>query len=107
MLVLLLVAGLLVVNMAASLYVWAKADAPASQRRLQLLVIWLLPVVGAVLCVMFVGMARSSEGQGQDARWHGDGGGTHTADPGGWRLHAESCDADIGDGAGADGGSGD
>lgn len=107
MLVLFLVAGLLVVNTAASLYVWAKADASASQRRLQLLVIWLLPVVGAVLCVMFAAMSRTSDGQGPDVPRHSDGGDMHTADPGGWRLHGESSDAGIGDGAGGDGGSGD
>ena len=52
-LILLLAAGVAVINVAASVVVLRVSAFSASQRLLQLMFIWLVPVLGAVVCVAF------------------------------------------------------
>lgn len=61
MVILLLAVGLLLLNAVASVRVWHRPQVPQQQRAAQLLVVWLLPVVGALLCMLFVAMTRIEE----------------------------------------------
>jgi len=110
MLILLLAAMLVLLNAAASLQVWNRPDVPPPQRVAQLLLVWLLPVVGALLCLVFVAMTRAGDGGGSDpgpsyvndsgyAWGEGDNGGTRCA------ADIDSCDGG-GDSGGGDGGGG-
>ena len=44
---------LLCLNLAGSLVVMRNLDLSASQRAIQLLVIWLVPVIGSIICMSF------------------------------------------------------
>jgi hypothetical protein len=57
------IAGLLIcLNVAGSLMVMRNLDLSASQRAIQLLVIWLVPVIGSIICMSFA----SSQSNKQD-----------------------------------------
>lgn len=93
---------LLCLNLLGSLVVLRNRDLSASQRALQLLVIWLVPVVGSIICTTLAsslsnnhdpGLGREAFVDNVDA---GDGGPTGV--PG-------ICGCSSGDGA--DGGGGD
>ena len=48
-----LITAILLLNVVASAVVIRNREATASQRVMQLVVVWLLPVVGAVMCLVF------------------------------------------------------
>lgn len=104
MLILLLGLCLLLFNLVASVLVWKRHEVPAQQRVAQLLMVWLLPVVGGLLCIVFVAMTRATHEDG------GSPGAAYTHDSGfAWddgRHDAGHCAEDAGGSAcgGADGG---
>lgn len=53
-------------NLFASLAVLRAPSSTPSQRRLQLALVWLLPVIGAVLCLVFASAQRGGRGAGSD-----------------------------------------
>jgi len=59
-------AGVVLLNGFASLRVLRNHPAPPAQRILQLAMIWLLPVVGAVVCLSFLATAQTSDAQELD-----------------------------------------
>jgi hypothetical protein len=56
------------VNAAASMYLWKRKETPVAQRQLQLLLVWALPVVGALLCVIVVSMTHASDSAVTESR---------------------------------------
>ena len=63
-LILLIVAVVVILNLFASLAVLRVAELSPSQRLLQLALIWLIPVLGAIVCAAFA----SSQALGSSAR---------------------------------------
>ena len=59
-------AAVIVLNGFASLSVLRNHQAPLSQRSLQLAMIWLLPLVGAVVCLSFLATAEAADARDLD-----------------------------------------
>lgn len=59
-------AAVIVLNGFASLRVFRNHQVTLAQRRLQLILIWLLPVVGAVLCLSFLASTHGVDAQQLD-----------------------------------------
>jgi hypothetical protein len=94
-----------VANAAASMYLWKRKETPVAQRQLQLLLVWALPVVGALLCVIAVSMTRASDGVVTDPRPRFDAEGS--VHDGEIRHDYTDCATDSScDGGGGDGGGG-
>ncbi|WP_313274831.1 hypothetical protein [Stenotrophomonas sp.] len=94
----------ILLNLIASFFIFRIDGQTGTQRLLQLVVVWLLPVVGAVLCLTFATSLRSAAARGQatDAGMMvGDIPG-HQITGGGDCGDAVSCDGGGGDGGGGD-----
>lgn len=102
---LVLIALVLGLNLVASFVVLGRDDLPVSSRAGQLLVVWLLPLVGAIVCMA---MATAD---GAPARADGSGGGAYDSSGGSSgdspsHSHHSYSSSDCGDsGGGGDGGS--
>ncbi|MGE8287380.1 MAG: hypothetical protein ACN6RG_05445 [Stenotrophomonas sp.] len=97
---------LVLVNLVATGAVFRVPDLSASQRVLQIATIWLLPVIGAVLCLSFAStQANTAATPRDDTFTASDGGGPIL----GTDAHASECSGDAGscDGGGDGGGGGD
>lgn len=89
-------------NLIASVFLFRIKDQTGMQRLLQLALVWLLPVIGAVLCLAFATslLPAAARGQATDAGMMvGDIPGHRLAD-GSDCADAVSCDGGSGDGGG-------
>lgn len=65
----LFVAVLVGINIAATWVVMRDASYTRSQRVLQLIFIWLVPLAGAAVCLMFVRISRQAEDRSSSSGW--------------------------------------
>ena len=93
---------LVVLNLTASFFVFRNKQLTNTQRFLQITLVWMLPVIGAVLCLAFATSMppAAARGQATDAGMMvGDIPGNHIAG-GGHCSDVASCDAGGGNGGG-------
>ncbi|WP_303638302.1 MULTISPECIES: hypothetical protein [Stenotrophomonas] len=102
---LVLIALVLGLNLVATFVVVGRDDLPVSSRAGQLLVVWLLPLVGAILC-MAMATADGSPGRADGAGGGPyDASGSHASDSTSPHSYGGAeCGSDSG--GGGDGGSG-
>lgn len=98
---LVLVALVLGLNLVATFVVLGREEVSAGGRTVQLLLVWLLPLVGAILCLA----VATADGSGS----RGDGGGSHDTSVGyasdNHSHHSHSSFDCSSDGGSSDGGS--
>lgn len=98
---LVLVALVLGLNLVATFVVLGREEVSAGGRTVQLLLVWLLPLVGAILCLA----VATADGSGS----RGDGGASHDTSVGysgdSHSHHSHSSSDCSSDGGGGDGGS--